>query len=277
MSIIAHLSDTHFGTEIPFVVEALRKALQRLQPDVVIVSGDVTQRARKHEFQSARQFLDTLSAPAVLVIPGNHDIPLFNVFARTAWPYRNYCEAFGKSHQIWAGSDMVILALDSTTPLRHTRGRLDISQLSALASQIPASDTEPLRIACAHQPLHTAWPEDLHEILIGAGDAAQAFARHRIDIVLSGHVHVPLVTTTHAAFPAVPRHFILCGAGTAVSHRTRPAAPNSFNVITSSGNTDPASVSIAIWRLDAAVAEFIAEPESSFFRSANGWHQQSLE
>jgi 3',5'-cyclic AMP phosphodiesterase CpdA len=271
MTVIAHLSDPHFGTEIPAVLQALQTALETLRPDLVIVSGDMTQRARKHEFRGARNFLDGLKVPAILVIPGNHDIPLFNVFARALAPYRNYCDAFGDPYSMWTGADTIVLALDSTSPVRHTRGKLRTEQLAELASRIPPSTTPRLRIACAHQPLHTAWLEDQDEVLIDAGTAADAFAGYDVDIVLSGHVHVPLIMTTHEAFPELRRHFILSGAGTAVSHRTRPGAPNSFNVITTFPESAARSVEVAIWRFDPGHTRFAMHQATRFHLGASGW------
>lgn len=271
MTVIAHLSDPHFGTEVPVVLQAVQTALHALQPDLVIVSGDMTQRARKHEFRGARNFLDGLKAPAIMVIPGNHDIPLFNVFARALTPYRNYCDAFGAPCGIWTGTDTIVMALDSTSPLRHTRGKLRTAQLADLARRIPPSTTPRLRIACAHQPLHTAWLEDQHEVLIDAGNAADVFAGHDVDIVLSGHVHVPLVTTTREAFPGLRRHFILSGAGTAVSHRIRPGAPNSFNVITTYPESAARSVEVAIWRFDPDQNHFAVHQATQFHLGASGW------
>jgi len=271
MTVVVHLSDPHFGTEIPAVVQALQAALQALQPDLVIVSGDVTQRARRREFRGARNFLDGLKVPAVMVIPGNHDIPLFNVVARALTPYQNYYEAFGTSHGIWAGPDVIVLALDSTSPARHTRGKLRSGQLADLAGRIPASGTPRLRIACAHQPLHTAWLEDRDEVLIDADNAASVFAGHEVDIVLSGHVHVPLVTTTREAFPQLGRHFVLSGAGTAISHRTRPGAPNSFNVITTFPDSAARDLDVAIWQFHSEHSHFALQQSSRFHLIASGW------
>src|SRR5436190_8754647 len=86
---IAHLSDLHFGRVAPETLSPLRDAVASLRPDLVAVSGDLTQRARKRQFQQARDFLDSLPGPQV-VVPGNHDVPLYNVLARWLWPLENY-------------------------------------------------------------------------------------------------------------------------------------------------------------------------------------------
>src|SRR5688500_9138715 len=88
MRTIIHLSDLHFGASDPALVSAVIDEVTRLAPDVIAVSGDLTQRARHSQFRSARAFLEALPAPAV-VVPGNHDVPLYNLFARFAAPVRS--------------------------------------------------------------------------------------------------------------------------------------------------------------------------------------------
>lgn len=229
MSVLVHVSDTHFGTEVPEVVEAARAAIRRIQPDVVVLSGDITQRARMAQFRAAKEFMDSLQVEAVLAVPGNHDIPLYNPFARFLTPYRNYEKTFGLRMQAWSNGEMAVACYDATHPLRHTRGEVKSEAFLQMLKQNLPEDG--LLIACAHQPLLTAWPQDAHEVLINGEALSLRWARAGVDVALSGHVHVPLLTTTKKAFPALPRHFVLAGAGTAVSRRTRPGAPNSFNVL----------------------------------------------
>ena len=95
MSVFVHISDTHFGTEQPAVTDALRAWVQEQKPDAVILSGDITQRARTAQFQAARAFCDSLGVPHLLTLPGNHDIPLYNLAARLFTPYRGYSRVFG--------------------------------------------------------------------------------------------------------------------------------------------------------------------------------------
>src|SRR5690606_3679902 len=95
MTVVLHISDPHFGTERPQVVQALERLAHAQAPALVILSGDVTQRARKVEFKQAGAFMDRLAAPARLVIPGNHDIPLFDLFTRMFRPYARYERIFG--------------------------------------------------------------------------------------------------------------------------------------------------------------------------------------
>src|SRR5687767_13962420 len=96
MMTVLQVSDPHFGTERPEVVQALSELAGVQAPDLVVLSGDITQRARRGQFDSARRFVDSLKVSATLVIPGNHHIPLFNLLARLWAPYANYARAFGE-------------------------------------------------------------------------------------------------------------------------------------------------------------------------------------
>lgn len=270
MTTIVHLSDTHFGTEVPMVVEAALRAVRALRPDAVVVSGDITQRARRREFRRASGFMAALPACPKIIIPGNHDIPLFNVFARLLAPYANYEYAFGPCESAWCNEEVRIVGFNSTDRMRHTRGALASSAIASRMAPMPATDGS-LLIACLHQPLHTAWAEDRPEILIDASRIARDFSERSVDLALSGHVHVPLATTTRGVFPALGRHFVLAGAGTAVSHRTRPGAPNSFNVVHIERSGGSQVINVTLHCFDGQKRGFVAQPPRRFGRVADGW------
>lgn len=271
MSIIVHISDTHFGTEVLPVVEALRQTIYDLQPDIVILSGDITQRARISQFKSAVDFMAELPGKTKLVVPGNHDIPLFNVFARFLRPYDNYIKAFGARESLWCDGELGIICYDATDVLHHTRGKLKkhnvLTKLATIRKQL---NPNAILMVCAHQPLVTAWAQDADEVLIGCEETANLFSNHSVDLVMSGHVHVPIIGTTHAAFPHLPRHFILSGAGTAISHRVRTGAPNSFNLIRTEIQ-GIASISIAQYNFDAKQSQFVSLPPLFYKRTPEGW------
>jgi 3',5'-cyclic AMP phosphodiesterase CpdA len=278
MTQIVHLSDTHFGTEIPEVVTALKQAITELKPDIVLLTGDITQRARRREFQAARDFMDQLASKTRLVIPGNHDIPLFNVFARLLTPYAAYQRAFGDCESTWCGDGVGIIGFNTTSRFRHTTGLLNPDYLTRRVRDIRERiGVDALLIACVHQPLSTAWPEDHANVLLDSDAIAHAFSALKVDVVLSGHVHVPLMTSTHAVFPTLGRHFLLAGAGTAVSRRTRPNAPNSFNVITTNTATDGASkMMLTRFDFDAVVGKFIASAPMQGICQDGGWQLRHL-
>ena len=273
MTQIVHLSDTHFGTEIPEVVLALQQAVAELKPDIVLLTGDITQRARRGEFQAARDFLNQLPSQTKLVIPGNHDIPLFNVFARLLTPYAAYQRAFGHCESVWYGDGIGIIGFNTTCRLRHTRGTLNIEHLTRRIRDARTQlGTEALLIACVHQPLYTAWREDHANVLLQSEAIVDAFSALKVDIILSGHVHVPLMTTTRIAFPALDWDFLLAGAGTAVSRRTRPNAPNSFNVITTNTAADSErTLMLTRFDFDINVRKFIARAQMQGICQDGGW------
>src|SRR5258706_6555940 len=121
---IVHLSDLHFDRVDPAVVDALARFVPAIAPDVIAVSGDLTQRARTHQFAQARAFLDSLPGPR-LVVPGNHDVPLYNVIARFVNPlgrYRRYITDDLQPHH--ADEEMLLLGANTTRSLTRAGGRL---------------------------------------------------------------------------------------------------------------------------------------------------------
>ena len=266
MTRILHISDTHFGTEVPAVVEALVKQAATLKPDIVILSGDVTQRARKSEFAAAKAFFTRIGAPVHLAVPGNHDLPLYDLLTRSINPYRFYRKFFGARQQVWQDGRMAVVCLDATHPLRHTRGETKLeSARDLLESARRAIGPNGLLCVAEHQPLDVKMPDDIPEILMNPGATAKLFSHYRVDIVFSGHVHFPLIRDTHKLF-RLSRHFIISGAGTAVSRRTRSNAPNSFNLV----DIKDGGVTIALHVYQPG-GDFTIAQQAVFSREDSGW------
>ena len=130
MTVLLHASDPHFGTEQLPVMQALLRFSRAQAPDVLVLSGDITQRARASEFRAARAFVDALGVPTLLAIPGNHDIPLFNLAARLCWPYANHCKAFGADLEPEFDSPgVLVLTVNTTRRLRHKDGEVSAAQV----------------------------------------------------------------------------------------------------------------------------------------------------
>jgi len=120
MTMLLHASDPHFGTEQPAAVDALVQLVHEQRPDVLLLSGDITQRATATQFDRARAFVSRLQVPVILAIPGNHDIPLFNVMARMIAPYARYRHAFGRDLEPeFENDDVLVIALNTTRRYRH--------------------------------------------------------------------------------------------------------------------------------------------------------------
>ena len=142
MSVLLHLSDTHFGTEQPAVVEALRHLARTQRPERAILSGDVTQRARRGQFAAARRFVDSLPMPT-LAIPGNHDIPLFNLAGRLLRPYAGFRRAFGQALECeWSAPGWLVIGINTTRWWRHKHGEVSRAQVARVAERLRRPDDQ---------------------------------------------------------------------------------------------------------------------------------------
>ncbi len=231
MSQIVHISDTHFGTEDPAVVDALLSLVQRWQPSLLVLSGDITQRARSAQFAAAKSFLDQTALPW-LAIPGNHDLPLFNLLARATSPYGNYRHSLGHSLEPeWENNDWLVVGVNSTRPHRHKHGELSDQQIERVAARLRAAAPSQRRVVVLHHPLRAVDPSDRANLARGHAKACISWHDAGVDLVLGGHIHLPYIVPL---LPSDTSRGWLAQVGTAVSTRTRGNIPNSFNRISAS-------------------------------------------
>lgn len=227
MSVVLQISDPHFGTEVPEVVEALARLATRLEPDLVVLSGDITQRARASQFEAAKAFMSRVDAP-LLAVPGNHDIPLVNLWARFAHPYANHSASFGEALEPrFESRELLVLGVNTTRARRHKNGEVDATQMRRVAEQLRHASGDQLRVVVVHQPIEVKRQQDEPDRLIGHAAAQRAWAVAGADIVMGGHIHLPYVM----ALPGLERPMWAVQAGTAVSSRVRRGVPNSVNVL----------------------------------------------
>jgi len=227
MSALLHLSDTHFGTEQPPVVEALVALAARLRPEVVVVSGDITQRARPAQFRAAKAFMDRLGAP-VLAIPGNHDIALFDLWARLTRPYQGFASVFGADLEpVYVSPNWLVVGVNTTRARRHRHGEVSNAQIARVARLLTSAPPEQLRVVVVHQPAAVPHAAERIHLLRGHANATRVWAGAGADLVLGGHIHLPYTLQ----LGGLARRLCVAQAGTAVSSRTRPDVPNSVNVL----------------------------------------------
>ncbi len=232
MTVLLQISDTHFGTERPPVVEALARLTERQRPDVLVLSGDITQRATRPQFSAARRFIDRLAVPRFVAIPGNHDISLFNPFARLLWPYANYRRSFGAELESEIDlPDLLLLALNTTRRWRHVDGELSRRQIDRVAQRLAKAAPRQLRIVVTHQPVAVSRTEDEHNLLHGHDLAIRRWADAGADLILGGHIHLPFVKALHQSHSGLGRQMWAVQAGTALSSRIRHKTENSVNLI----------------------------------------------
>ena len=232
MSLLLHFSDTHFGTEQPPVVAALVALAAERRPQALVFSGDITQRARSEEFAAARRFCDQLGELPLLVLPGNHDIPLWNLAARLFGPYARYRQAFGSALEpVLETAELLVVGVNTTRAWRHKNGAVSQAQVERVAARLAQARPGQLRIVVTHQPSEVWRPKDRHDRLRGAEPALQAWSAAGADLVLGGHIHLPYVMDLQARAWPTPRRTWCVQAGTAVSSRVRHGTHNSVNLI----------------------------------------------
>lgn len=258
MSVVLHVSDTHFGTEQPAVVEALLRLAHDQSPDMVVFSGDITQRARWNQFRAARQFVDGLAVADTLVLPGNHDIPLFNIVARLLAPYANHQRVFGAELEPeCASADLLIIGVNTTRPSRHKDGEISAEQIARVSRRLQSAHHDQLRIVVTHQPVHVTRPEDETNVLHGSREAVYAWAGAGVDLILGGHIHLPYVRPLRERFVDLPRTVWAVQAGTAVSSRVRDGAPNSIHLIRYTRTARPRHCIVEQWDHQATAQRFV--------------------
>lgn len=227
MTCIAHISDTHFGAEDAPVCAALRRALLHAAPDLVVLTGDITQRARRAQFCAARAFLDSLAPLPVLALPGNHDLPLFDIFTRLTRPYGRYQRHIcAELAPVWQGQATAVIGVNSTRMLRHKNGELPAQLVQQVAAQL-AGLAQAFKVVALHHPLAVIEGGDECNRARGADAALAEWIGAGADLILGGHIHLPYCIT---AGPTAQKAVVL-QAGTAVSTRRRGGQANSFNLV----------------------------------------------
>ena len=232
MSVLLQISDPHFGTEQPPVMDALLKLAQAERPEVIVWSGDITQRARRAQFEAARRFADRLPPAHRLAIPGNHDIPLFNLAARLLAPYANFQRAFGRTlDPCLSTPDWLVIGVNTTRPWRHKNGEVSHAQIERVSARLRQASPGQVRVVVVHQPVCVTMGRDQENLLRGRQAAMAEWGAAGLDLILGGHIHLPYVLkqTSHGA--AGERPFWVVQAGTALSTRVRGGQANSVNLI----------------------------------------------
>ena len=261
---IAHLSDLHFGRTDPAVVRGAIDTVCRLQPDLVVVSGDLTQRARSHQFRAARAFLDRLPQPQI-VVPGNHDIPLWNIFARGFSPLRKYRRIVTPDLEpFFADGEIAVLGLNTARSLTIKDGRVNRRQIAVAVQRFSAGGPHCVRILVTHHPFDQPEKGDAGDI-VGRAVLAMDSLGSRVDLILSGHLHLGRSGSSAVRYPGSGALIVL--AGTATSTRMRGGEPNAFNLLEIDGNA--LVLQRLVWA--ASSAAFHVATQETFIRQGGGW------
>ena len=228
---IVHLSDIHFGRTNCTVVERLVGAVSELEPHVVVVSGDLTQRAKRKQFAEARTFLDEIPKPQIIV-PGNHDVPLYNIFKRFLEPLDNYKEFISSDlTPFYSDEEIAVIGINTARSFTLKSGRVNNEQVEEIRRRLDPLSDDLIKVVVTHHPFDLPDGYDDDAIVGRAGKLIPKIAECGADIFLSGHLHVSSITNSaHRYRMANGWQALIIQAGTAASTRGRGEA-NSFNLI----------------------------------------------
>jgi 3',5'-cyclic AMP phosphodiesterase CpdA len=264
---IVHLSDVHFGAIDPGSIEPVVAKISELEPHVVVLSGDLTQRARAYQFREARAFLDRLPKPQI-VVPGNHDIPAYNLVARFLWPLANYKKYITDDlSPAFFDDELAIVGVNTARSNVVKGGRINTVQIDEVRSRLCTIDDRILKVVVTHHPFEL--PENSHhtDVVGRAAEAVPAIEACGGDILMSGHLHVSHIETTASRYRLENGgNALVIQAGTATSTRVR-SEPHSFNSI----EFDHPRLTVTRLERPAAGETFFDAESKRYIKSGNGW------
>jgi 3',5'-cyclic AMP phosphodiesterase CpdA len=231
MRTIAHISDLHFGRHSQPAAEALLTSVHQNRPDLIVLSGDFTQRARHDEFEQARRFLTRLADPK-LVVPGNHDVPLYNVFHRFLMPLRKYDTYIGPSSQpanFFGDDEIAVLGINTARSFTRKNGRVSLDQIGQIRSVLGSVPNTVFKVIVTHHPLAIPTGEARVQLAGRAARSLKAIEQAGVHLLLSGHHH--RAVSGHTAEVGDDGLMLVLHAGTAISTRVRGGEGNTYNLV----------------------------------------------
>ena len=230
---IVHVSDLHFGS--PGVAERvgpLLSALAALEPTIVAVSGDITRRAAPSEFRQARDFLDRLGVPFV-VVPGNHDVPLAPWIRFRRRHARFLAHVVDHLDPFFTDGDVAVAGIDTSRSFAIDGGRARRRTLASLGERFRDVPADAFRVVVAHHPFTRPPSQRMAVVAQKSQRALQAFHALHVDAVLTGHRHESVVARCSRGAEGAERHTLFVQAGTATTYRGRRTEKdmNSFLVL----------------------------------------------
>ncbi len=265
MRTIIHISDLHFGRTEPDLEEALRVKIFEKKPDLIIVSGDLTQRATKKQFLEAEVFFASLPFP-IFIVPGNHDVPLYSFWKRFSRPYANYKKHISDDLEPeYIDDEMAIVGINTVRVLRMKEGSVDQLQTNRVHALFRNLPPQVCRIVVSHHPFNIP-VEHYKRPMARVRKFWKSIKDMRIDVFLSGHLHDTLSNHEDTPYKIATNGALIIQAGTAISTRRRKEG-NAFNCIFLNGS----ALSIERYRAVAKIPVFSLVKTDSFVRTSDGW------
>jgi 3',5'-cyclic AMP phosphodiesterase CpdA len=257
MKIIFHFSDIHFGgPQAPNVAEAILAEIKRIAPTVVVLSGDLTQRARTAQFREARAFLNRIDAP-LIVVPGNHDVPLWNVFDRFLSPLDKYRRWITDDlNPVYKDEELIVMGIDTTRSFTIKGGSIGSDDLQMVRERLCELPSNRLKVLVGHHPVVQPPGFENEDTVRGVERALKLFGQCGVDMILTGHLHESYAALHKQAEGGI----MIVQAGTAASLRGRGTErlKNSFNLI-------------QIAEREVRVTSYVYSNEHANFKAEKSW------
>lgn len=233
---LVHLSDLHFGAEKQECLLAIEQFCEKHPVEIIAVSGDLTQRARRNQFLNCKTFLDGLNIP-YLVVPGNHDIPLYYIWNRIFKPFSGYCSFFGKTENILETANFYLIGVNSIRPRYHTKGFISLAQLNDVSEKLKYAPENKLKLIVVHQPFYVAQDKGhgYKDCPKYAQTALEQWCKYDLFGLLHGHLHLTGIYDLTKIYRLDACSIFDIHSGTSTSWRLRQQEPNGFNVIFKNG------------------------------------------
>lgn len=271
MRSIVHISDIHFGHSDASVVERLVEKINELVPDLVVVSGDLTQRARTSQFLEARAFFDRLPNPQ-LIVPGNHDVPLYNVFDRFLKPLAKFKKYISSDlTPDFVDDEIAVFGINTARSFTIKGGRIGEEQVAELEGKLCGLDERKIKIVVTHHPFDLPEGFDEDDIVGRAKTVMPRLAECGADVFLAGHLHVSHITHSAQRY-RLPDGYsaLIIQAGTAASTRER-GEDNSFNLL----ELEHPILAVKRFQCSLPDAGFFLATTEQFTRTEVGWERIS--
>jgi len=219
---LLHISDVHFGPpHLPRVSEGVLEFIANHRPDVVVLSGDLTQRAKPEQFRQAREFVDRIPVPT-LVVPGNHDVPMYRVWERVFNPFGAYCKHFSTEMEpVFRDDEMLIVGINTAFNWTIKDGRIKLSRLLEVAKVFEDTPETVFKVVVAHHHLIPPPNFGTQRVLANAFEAIDLFSSVGVDLILSGHLHQAYIGNSEEFYPKGRPPVVILHSGTTTSNRGR--------------------------------------------------------
>lgn len=266
MRTVAHISDLHFGREDRKIAEGLLLDLKAHAPSLIVVSGDLTQRAKHDEFIAAKNYFDRFSHPS-LIVPGNHDIPLYNVVNRFIRPLDRYKRYITDNlNPTFVDEEIAVVGINTARSLTLKNGAISFDQLRHIEAKFHTFSSNLFKVLVVHHQFVPPPDNSAPALIRRAADVVRRIELCGVNLVLAGHTHKSYTADLKQHYQT--GHSILVAhAGTAISKRGR-GEPNGYNLI----SLDKSHVHISMRTWDGH--SFVEAQSTSYHKIQSHWHKE---